>query len=79
MKFKILSIVFILISFVLFSCSDDDSTNITNDDDSSNVTLEPEFSVEINGNTFNAEFKKAFLNNGALSIQASETMVIKLF
>ena len=79
MIFKRLSIIFILISFALFSCSDDDSSNIVNDDDSSNVTLEPEFSVEINGNTFNAEFKKAFLNNGVLSIQASNNDSDKTF
>ena len=79
MKFKKLSIVFILISFALFSCSNDDSTNIVNDDDSSNATLEPEFSVEINGNPFNAEFKKAFLNNGVLSIQASNNDGDKTF
>ena len=54
----------LIVSFIIStSCSDDDNTN---------VTLDPEFSVEINGNAFNAEFKEAFLSNGVLSIQASD-------
>lgn len=55
---------FVLFSLVLISCSEDDNTN--------NVTSESEFSVEINGNAFDAEFKEAFLSDGVLYIQASD-------
>ncbi|RRO23188.1 DUF6252 family protein [Flavobacteriaceae bacterium 14752] len=60
--FRFLTILF---SLLLISCSNDDSTT--------ELTLEPEFSVEINDNAFDAEFKEAFLSDGVLYIQASDS------
>jgi len=61
---KIISIC-LTFSTILFSCSDDDSTT--------EPTSEPQFSVEIDGNAFNAESIEAFTSDeGSLYIRASD-------
>ena len=62
-NFRAISILLFLISAI--SCS--------NEDENTEPLLNSEFSVDINGNTFNAEFKEAFLSDGALYIRATDS------